>query len=264
MIGYLLGGFRRVLSAPGWLLAIAAANLLLAWALGATTHAALDSTTGRWSVVENEIVYGFMEILPDQGGLLLVLRQTLGGTAILGFLFWTLLAGGVLFRLKEEAPVSRVVSRAIRSVPTVVVISLWHLLLRAVLIGVVVGIGALLDRLGGASWIVSLLGVLVFLYSTCALDLSRAHGVLHGARRFHPGTALRGFTEALRRPAILVTSMLLSLLRWAAVLAILWLSVDGLSAGHSPWLSRMLWVVALVCGLARMGVAVEAGPPRRS
>ena len=263
MISSFLGGFRRVLSAPGWVLAIAAANLLLAWCLGATTRAAFDSVTGRWSVVEGEIVYGLMEILPEQSGLLLVIRQSLAGTTVLGFLFWTLLAGGVLYRLKEEAPISRVLSRAVRSVPTVAVISFWHLLLRLILVAAAVGIGVGLDKLGAAAWIAPLLGGLIFLFSTCALDLARAHGVLHGARRFHPATALGGFAEALRRPGVLIASMLLGLRRWCAVLAILWLSIDGLSAGHGPWPARGLWVVALLCGLARMGVAVEAGPPRR-
>ena len=55
---------------------------------------------------------------------------------------------------------------------------------------------------------------------------------------------------------------LIELMIVIAVLAILWLSIDGLSSGHGPWPVRGLWLVALLTGLARMGVAVEAGPPR--
>lgn len=263
MIGFLISGFRRVVSAPGWIVALAAANLLFAKALGASVTSALSTVMGRWSIAEGEILYALLEILPDQSGLLTLVRQSLLASTVIGLLFWTLVAGGILARLKEPMPVSRVVGKATRSLPTVLVVTLWHLLFRGILLGVVGGIGALLGRLDAASWIAPVLGVSVLLYATCALDLARVHAVLHGARRFHPATALAGFTEAAQRPAVLLASMTLGLVRWVAVLAILWLTIDGISAGHGPWPARLLWIVALLCGLARMGVAVEAGAPRR-
>ena len=98
---------------------------------------------------------------------------------------------------------------------------------------------------------------------TCALDLARCDVVLHGARRFHPQAAWRGFLHALRRPPVLIRSMLFSFGQWACVAGIGLAAVAGLHGGPAIWLARALAVASIVLGLARLAIAVEAGPPVR-
>ena len=171
-----------------------------------------------------------------------------------------MIAAGVLRRLHGPATLAELAAATVRGFPGVLVVTLWHLVPRAVLLAAA---GALTRQLLGAqAW--GLLGIALTVaavaYATCALDLARAAVVLHGAARFHPRTAIRGYLRAARRPGVLLPSMLFSAGQWAAVAAIVGVAVAGAGSGWAIWLARALSVLAVVFGLARMAVAVEAGP----
>ena len=160
-------------------------------------------------------------------------------------------------------PAGRLAPATLAALPGVLATTGWHLLLRALLLASVGAAFAGLMKLGDWSLAGAVAGLLLLAFSACALDLARCNVVLYGARRFRPATAARGFREALRRPAVLLPSMLLSVGQWACVAGMLALAIDGLGVGHAIWWVRALAVVGVVLGLARVAVAVRAGPYRR-
>ncbi len=137
-------------------------------------------------------------------------------------------------------------------------VSLWHLVLRAVLLAVAGAAAApLLTTWWGPAGV--LLLAIVLAVCICALDLARCDVVLHGARRFHPQTAWRGFRHAAGRPAVLARSMLLSFGQWTCAVAVVLAAFAGLHGGPAIWLARGLAISGLILGLIRLAVAVEAG-----
>lgn len=254
---------RRVSGAAGLVLTVVAVQLALSAGVGAAVRAGVGAAMGEWTILaDGHLIYGVFELLVEHPGQLAAARQLLAGSAVLALAVWTLLAAGILRRLDGPAPAAEVAAAAVRSFPGVLVVSLWHLIPRAVLLAAA---GALTARLLRAeAW--GLLGlaltVAVAGYANCALDLSRAAVVLHGAPRFHPRTALRGFLRAARRPGVLLPSMLLSAGQWLALAAIVAVAVAGLGTPWAIWLARALAILGVVLGLTRMAVAVEAGPER--
>ena len=110
-------------------------------------------------------------------------------------------------------------------------------------------------------WLAACVTLLLLFYCTCALDLARASIVLEGARPYNWRTALRGYTQAARQPALLVASMLFSLGQWLTVLALVYVAFTGFAAGDGPWLARFLSALGVVFSLGRMAVVAEALTP---
>ncbi len=252
---------RRVLGAPGLILAVVAVQLLAAAAVGSVVRVAVGAAMGRWSIVaDGHLLGAVFELLVDHPGALATARELLAGSAVLALVTWTAIAAGVLRRLDGPARLSELAAAAVGGFPGVLVVTLWHLLPRAVLLALV---GMVTKQLLGAqAW--GLLGIALTVaalgYAACALDLARAAVVLHGAPRFHPWTALGGYLRAARCPGVLLPSMLLSAGQWAAVAAIVAVGIAGMGSPGAIWLARALSVVATILGLTRMAVAVEAGP----
>jgi hypothetical protein len=131
-----------------------------------------------------------------------------------------------------------------------------------VLVGVPFALGqkVLEGPAAAASLVVALL---LFFYCTCALDLARCQAVLHRSRPFRPGVAWSGFVQAARRPGVLIPSLFLGLAQWGVALSVLYVGVGNLDGPGTAWTIRGLAALAVVLGLARLSVAVGAGPPGR-
>ncbi len=257
----LAGAFARVARAPGLVAAVAALQLALAAAVGFSTRSAIGASMERWTVVDNDqLWYAVMELVDASPGLLRPAFQLVAGSAVVALAFWTLLAAGILQRLRAPAPLPRLAAAAVRGVPGVLAVTFWHLLLRAVVLAVA---GAAASPLLKSSWWgpagILLLAVALAI-CICALDLARCDVVLHGARRFHPQAAWRGFVHAARRPAVLARSMLLSFGQWACTGAVVLAAFAGLDGEPVIWLARGLTLLAIVLGLTRLTVAVQAAP----
>ena len=253
--------FARVAGAPGLVAGVAALHLLLAAAVGVSARSAIGASMHPYALADNSRLWAaFQELLGASPGLVKPIHHLIAGSAAIGLVFWTLLAAGILHRLRAPAPLPRLAAAAVRGLPGVLAVTLWHLPLRAALVAAAGAAAAPL--LGAGFW--GPAGILIvaaaFAFCTCALDLARCDVVLHGARRLHPKTAWRGFVHAARRPAVLARSMLLSFGQWGCTAAVLAAAVAGLNGGPAIWLARALAILALVFGLTRVAVAVDAGP----
>ncbi len=257
--------FARVARAPWLVAAVVALHLLLAWTAGAATRSAIGRAMEPYALIDNsQLLATVLELRGTSPGLLEPIRYLLAGSAAIALAFWTLLAAGILHRLRAPATLPRLAAAAVRGLPGVLAVTLWHLLLRAVLLAVAGAAAAPLLEAPGRLWgpVGLLLLAIVLAVSICALDLARCDVVLHGGRRFHPATAWRGFLHAVRRPAVLARSMLLSFGQWASTGAVVLAAVAGLHGGPAIWLARVLAMLAIVLGLSRLAVAIGAGPYR--
>ncbi len=257
------GAFVRVARAPGLVAGVAVLHLLLAAGVGFSTRSAIGASVYPYALVDNDQLFFAVQQLVDASpGLLLPARHLIVGSAVISLAFWTLLAAGIIHRLRAPAPLPRLAAAAVRGLPGVLAVTLWHLLPRAVLLALA---GVAATPLLTAGWwgpAGILLLAVVLAACTCALDLARCDVVLHGARRFHPSTAGCGLLHAGRRPAVLIRSMLLSFGQWACLGAVVLAAFAGLHGGPAIWLARGLAIAGIVLGLARLAVAVEAGPYR--
>ncbi len=257
------GALSRVLRAPGLVAGVAVLHLVLAAGVGFSARSAIGASMAPYALVDNSrLWFAVQELIGTSPGLVAPTGHLMAGSAVIALAFWTLLAAGILHRLRNRAPLPRLAAAAVRGLPGVLAVTVWHLLIRAVLLGVAGA--AVTPLLEHGSWgpVGLLILVALLAVSTCALDLARCDVVLHGARRFHPKTAWRGFLHALRRPPVLVRSMLLSFGQWACVAALVWAALAGLHGGPAIWLARALAILGIVLGLTRLAVAVEAGPPQ--
>jgi len=252
--------FQRVVQAPGLVLAFVVLHLATAAFVGQTVRAAAGASLGPYAVLsDGHLLYSTAALLTKTPEVFMVFRFLLVGSSVVALLFWTLLSAGAITRLNARVPASEVVAAAVRGFPGVAVVTLWSLVPRAVLLS---ACGAVVAKAsGGWKGAALVVAVAVLFYCTCALDLARCHVVLHGARRFHPTTAVRGYLQALRRPGVLGASMLMSLGQWATVLLILFLAGKGLGTASTLWWIRGLSVLGVVLALGRISVAVGAGPP---
>lgn len=257
------GAFVQVVRAPGLVAGIAALHLLLAAGVGFSTRLAIGASMEPYTLVDNDrLWYAVQELIGASAGLLQPARHLVAGSALIALAFWVLLAAGVLHRLRAPAPLPRLAAATIRGLPGVLAVTLWHLVARAVLLAVAGMLAAPLLTSGSWGPAGLLILAVVLAISICALDLARCDVVLHGARRFHPRTAVHGFLHAARRPAVLARSMLLCFGQWACTGAIVLAAFAGLHGGPAIWLARGLAILAIVLGLVRLAVAVEAGPYR--
>jgi len=255
-----MNALRRVVRSPGLLLTFAVFHLATAAFVGRTVRAAVGASLGPFAVLsDGHLLYSTAALLTKNREIVAAFGYLLAGSGVVTLLFWTLLAAGAITRLDARVPASEVVAAAVRGFPGVAVVTLWSLVPRFVLLGVCGAVAARLS--GGWKGAVLVVTVAVLFYCTCALDLARCHVVLHGARRFHPMTAVRGYLQALRRGGVLGASMLLSLGQWATVLLILYLAGKGLGTASAVWWARGLSVLGVFFALGRISVAVGAGPP---
>ncbi len=260
----LAGALTRVARAPGLVAVVVVLHLLLAGTVGSATRAAIGASMEPYALADNsQLWFAVLELLGTSPGLLVPIQHLIAGSAAIALAFWTLLAAGILQRLRAPAALPTLAAATVRGLPGVLAVTFWHLIPRVLLLAAAGALTAAL--LGAGAWGLAGIGVtaVVFAFCTCALDLARCDVVLHGARRFHPVTAWRGFLHAARRPPVLIRSMLLSLGQWACAGAILLAVVAGLHGGPAIWLARALAILGIVLGLTRQAVAVEAGPYRR-
>jgi hypothetical protein len=257
------GAIQRVLRAPGLILTVAAIQLAVAAVLGGSLQTAVAGAMGRYAVLaDGHLLYSMITLFIDNPGLPAGARELLAGSAVLALALWTLLAAGIIHRLHAPAPASEVAAAAVRGLPGMIVVTLWQLLPRLVLVGLVGALSGWILKADAWGWLGFLPLLAVLGYVTCALDLARCDVVLHGARRFHVRTALGGFAHALRRPGVLLPSMVFNAGQWICVAAILAVSISGFGSGYAIWVARGLAVLGVVFALARVAVAVAAGPMR--
>lgn len=255
-----MSALRRVTRAPGLLVALWLIQLAVAAAVGFELRQSVGAALGGFAVLaDGRLLFNLIDLLGDHPTIGRQLVTSSMGTAVVGVVLWTTLSGGIITRLATATSWQATAAASVRWLPAMIVTSLWHLLLRAVLVGVVVGVTYAAPRLVAVPLI-----ALFAMISTCALDIARVHVVLHGARSFHIKTAFGGFVAAFRNPVLLAKSVALNLGQHACLAAILGIAAFGLGANGTMLAIRPLALVSLLLGLWRIGVVVSAGPLGRA
>ncbi len=248
----IVGGLRRIATAPGLWLSTWIGLVFIAALAGIQMRMMVAAAIEPFDVLDRgRVLFSLLDVLrahPELSSHLLV--SVLAGAAISG-IAWTGLSPLLIARLAGSRPWSELGARATAHLPAVVVQSLWHLLLRAVLM-VVVGfsVQALPEM-----WALGT-GLLVWLVAGVALDATRVAVVEHGAPPFHVRSAWRGFVRTIRRPGLLVPCAALAAVQLAVSLGVLWLALRGLGSG-TPWIPRLMALVSVGLGLWRLGIIVE-------
>lgn len=256
-------GLMRVLETPGlWLgtwLGLVLGASLLGWIVQLVVAAAVMPFG---ALEPSHLIYGLLEVLGEHRGTAATVLAALAVGGALSAMIWLLLAPVIIARLAHEGSWSQVGSRALRGLPAVLVQTLWHGVLRALLVlAVLLSVQPLPAVVG---W--GLLG-LCWLWCTVALDAARVAVMEQAAAPLHVRSAAQGFVYTIRRPALLLPCALMSLGQLAITVTSLWLALAGMADGTS-WGPRGLAALSVGLGLWRVATMVarqhDDPPPRVS
>ncbi|MCG8457754.1 MAG: hypothetical protein MI919_15875, partial [Holophagales bacterium] len=225
--------------------------------LGAALPRMVDGAMGPFTVADSPLLRPLAEIISKNPTLLLAHLFWLVAVAVIVRLAWLLLLAGVLGQLASPVGAATLLARGVRGLPRILVVGLWHALLRLLLVA---GPGWLAFEVLEGGWAAFAWGVVALSWwgSVVALDLAWTRAVLRPRRPYHPRTAWRGYVEAVRRPGVLLASSGLVMLQSALLLAVPYLAATGAAEGAGPWIPRLLAALACVVALLRLAVAVEA------
>ncbi len=247
---------------PGLVAGVVGLYLLLGAGLSRGLGKAVAATLQDFAPVsEGRVLAVLMDLTMSHPSHLGQLGALLESSALLGLLTWTVLVGGVIVALDRSLRGPELVAAAVRHLPGIVVVSLWHFALRA---GLLTAVGLLVLVPGveapALAKVVPLLAngllLLALGFSACALDLARVMVVVEEQRGLGPAIAWRAFRRAGRNPRLLASSLLLSILRWLLLLLTVAVAIAAFGQPWSPWAVRGLAALAVVCGLARLAITV--------
>lgn len=245
-------GLRRLVGAPGlwvgcWLLLLA-----MAWVVGQEVQSLVAAALGPFDVLDlDRVVFGVASVLRTYPELQVgALASVLGGTLVAA-LGWLVVSPLVIARLAGHTGLRELGARGLGALPAVVVQSLWHAVLRTVLVAAV-----LMSAQPLPGEVIVALVVVVWMAAGVALDATRVAVVEHGAAPWHIKTAWRGLVRAAKRPRVLVPGVLLGVLQLGVSLLIVWLALAGLGSS-SAWVPRGLALVSVGLGLWRIAIVVD-------
>lgn len=258
---------RLVAGGPGLVAALIlgqwlAAKLAAIPVVAAVTAAIDGYAPGTRPAAYERMLAVVAELVIAQPSVAAVMVTSVISVAIVSAIVWTLASGGVISRYALARPGARPSLEAVggqwmRTLPSVIVQTGWHLVLRAVVVvAAVTAVDSLPKSLGWA-----VIGITLLL-ATVALDLARVAVVTGVARPYHPATAARAFMVALRTPSLLVPASLLALVGWLATGTTLMAGLWALSDPSWLWVARACTAVGLLSGLTRL--AFVLGHPARA
>lgn len=254
----------RVLRAPGLVLVLFLLNAAMAATLGSVVRTLVSASMVRFSLSEGDsLLFGIGSLLATQPAVAQGISQLLLISLVYSLLFWTLVGGGVFERLGQRRSLAETAAGCVRWMPAMIVVGLWHLVPRLIVLGIGGSVAWSFFSRPGGGWPGLAILVVTIGFNACALDLARANIVLHGARPWHPWSALQGYFQALKRPGTLLMSLLATAIQWTVLFAMLAIGIDQAGAGATIWVVRGLSLVTVVLILWRMAIAVEAGPHAR-
>lgn len=246
-----LGGLRRVRGAAGLWLGTWLCLAVGAGITGRLVGFVVASAVAPFGALEpGHLLYGLLDVLAHHRGAAAGILVALGVSGVLSALVWMGLGPLIIARLAGRAW-AEAGGHALRTLPAVIVQTLWHGVLRATLVlAVLLSVQPLPRAVAGG------LLAIAWLWCGVALDVTRVAVVEHDASPFHLRTALRGFSYTVRRPALSVPCALMSLGQLAITATLLWLALAGLDAG-TPWGARLLAALSVGLGLWRVGTVIE-------
>lgn len=247
-----VGGARRVIGAPALWLGCWVALTAMAWIVGGQVTFLVAAAVGPFDALDlGRAVFGIADVLRVHPELVTgtATAVVVGGMA--SAIGWLLVSPVVIARLAGRKELRDVGATALAGLPAVAVQSLWHAVLRAVLVAVV-----LMSAQPLPEWMIWGLVGLVWLAAGVALDATRVAVTEGDAAPWHIKTAWRGFVRVAKRPRVLVPGVLLGIGQVVVSAAIVWLALRGLGSG-TVWGARLLALVSVGLGLWRVGIVVE-------
>jgi hypothetical protein len=249
----MIHALRRVLRMPGWIAAVWLGQLALAAAVGSLVAAAVDAAlAGHGTVADGRILYALADLGLDRPSLpaTAIVASLMGGLA--GAFAWMLLVGGVIARIADAGGPARAWWRAM---PAVIVQSLWHAVLRALLLFVAMTSASALPAAAG--WPLLLVA---WVLGVVALDVARARVVLERAAPWSPKTAALALVDSVRAPRRYAGAWALALLSTLLPLGMAYVALASLGATAAPTFVRGLSLVAILVGFWRLALVVDAEP----
>jgi hypothetical protein len=247
---------RRVLGAPGWLASIWLLQIGLAAAAGVIVQATLGAALEPHAATpDGHTLYALADLVLDHRAVLGGTMATVAVTSIAGVLAWTLLVGGVLARLAYGHDTPRVMLTWWRTLPAVLVQSLWHLGIRVGLWLLALSTASALPRAAGwpLLW-------LVWAVATVGLDLARARVVRGTASAYHPRTAAVAMLDVVRAPGRFAPAFGLAALGALLPAVTLLVAMGSLGAPAMPSLARLVALLAVGLGFWRLAIVLERDP----
>jgi hypothetical protein len=244
---------RRVVFVPGFVLALWAAQLLLAKLLAGPAAAAAEAGMrgGVW-FDDGHPIRAVAELMIDQPGIAAAITMSLAASAVLGGLFSVVAAPAIITRLAGERSLAQVFAAVGRELPAMVVQTGYGLVFRAAC----TGLAALPITWLGPSGLVFALVLTGF--PILVLDRARVAVVLDDERRFHPMTFLRAIGHVAKRPLWwLVGSAIEAAKLSLAIGALLLVIAAGPEGVTGIWVARAAGLATLILGLWRVALAVE-------
>lgn len=247
-----VGGAKRLIGAPALWLGCWVALAAMAWVVGGQVTFLVAAAVGPFDALElGRVVFGLGDVLRVHPELMTGITMMLLVGGLVSAIGWLLVSPVVIARLAGRKELRDLGATALAGLPAVVVQSLWHAVLRAVLVALV-----LMSTQPLPGWIVWVLVGVVWLAAGVALDATRVAVVESDAAPWHIKTAWRGFVRVAKRPRVLVPGVLLGASQVVVSAAIVWLALRGLGSG-AVWGARVLALVSVGLGLWRVGIVVE-------
>lgn len=247
-----LGGLRRLVGAFGLWLACWLGLSAMAWVVGRQVRILVAAAVGPFDALDlGRVVFGLVDVLRVHPELASGTATAVLTGGLVSGIAWTVASPVVIARLAGRTSLRDVGATALAGLPAVVVQSLWHAVLRAVLVAVV-----LMSAQPLPQWAIAVLLGIAWLSAGVALDATRVAVVEGDAAPWHVKTAWRGLVRVAKRPWVLVPGVLLGLGQLAIGAAIVWLALAGLGVG-SAWGGRALALLSVGLGLWRIAIVVD-------
>lgn len=240
----------RVVRSPGLVIGIWLAQLFFAWLGARFVASSVRAAMQGWIWLDDgHQLAALIELFHDHPEVPAAILTSLVFSLTLGLVAWTVLGGGIISRLAYRTRGAETLAEAGRYTGAMLGLTLWSLVMRALLLG----FGFLLTLAWAPlAWAYPLWFVLGML----AFDEARARVVLEGARPWRPGTTALSLWAVLKRPLLILGVLLLVALQWAGLgVAVVGAAQAGSSA-LTPIMVRLVALLSLVFGLWRISAVI--------
>ncbi|NVB40373.1 hypothetical protein G6O69_21215 [Pseudenhygromyxa sp. WMMC2535] len=255
----LLPALGRVLRAPVLVLVLWLLQLFVAKLMALAPRVAASASMGPWRwFVDDHRLRAIAELFADNPGVVASLAFNTLASAILAVVFWLVAAPALIVRLsgdRAQRGPSALIGACGRQLGPMITQSAYGLLFRGLWTGL-----ALIPLTFLGPWAVPL-AVVIASFPVLVLDRARVAVVLEGARPYHPMTFLRAVGQIARRPRWWLGGAVIDTLKIGIGVAALGLVISAkLDGSAGLWIARGAGLVAVLAGMWRIAVAVEASP----
>ena len=249
-----MNALKTVLRSPGLIAGVWLVHIIVAGVFGFILHAAAIGASEPYAAAtDGHDLFHLAELLDADKSLAVIGLGGAGAAVIAAALCWTVLSPFVIARLAGKG-LGEIGEIGMRSLPAVIVQTLWHTVMR------VAAFFMVLMMVAAAPGAVKLLLIVVAAGATAlALDVVRVQVTLHDAARFSIRSAFFAFVRTFKNLRFLAAGVGIYALQVGTSVAILMLGLHSIGPGSTLWVVRVLALVTVVAGLWRLAFVVDLG-----